>query len=445
MEYININYVSPNIKNGFNNKYIMVIMRTLKLSNKVILYKIELNNINNITNEIRGFILNKKIKIDDNEYDNFIINIYEHKLVNNIIYLVFTKNLTKKELLDNKPIKLEALIKPNRRVEYKDDISFIDERFFRNEVDRNSNDFFILFVNREQTTQLIEPITININNTNIYVFDRYSNMIFKEPVLDMIKDKYNDKNKIRDKHNEYIVNYMIVNRNIKTFLNEYQPEMCFITTNQNIIPTCKINDTMYRPIYLEINRNNTIVSPVDSRVDIYTKKNNKMFICRMTPRDFQKIYNPYRGYLDNIEKKDTYCILKFKSSYYIPPDVMERDYLSVILGNFTYSGSGVGAGNRYYPEVLDKQPNTNLEYKIIISGQNIKNSYKLTNIKLKYFSEKNENWFEQGEELGEFSNLGGTVIVIFNRNIDFADDIKFNSKNKLDVFIKCRDLIGYIL
>jgi len=146
----------------------------------------------------------------------------------------------------------------------------------------------------------------------------------------------------------------------------------------------------------------------------------------------------------------------------MPVDVHERDLASVILGNFTYSGVGVGAGNRAYPELLEPQPQIKLVYYMILVNPT-SNSFEFSNQKLKNFNDfwKDDNiihkipsiWLEHGEELATFKNNVGYVVTMFNRPLDFTSDIKYYSKfditnneqKQIDVFVKLRDVIGMIL
>ena len=157
----------------------------------------------------------------------------------------------------------------------------------------------------------------------------------------------------------------------------------------------------------------------------------------------------------------------------MPPDVRERDYLSVLLGNYTHAGVGVGAGTRWWPELLEPQPNTHLIYHLVMVTGSPKSSFDFTNLKLKNIkravgvnspSRIKPIWLEQGEEIGKFFcgggegnrriNGGGSMtIFLCNRPMDFTSDIKYFSKMELkgsnhksfDCLIRTRDIVGVLL
>jgi hypothetical protein len=259
-----------------------------------------------------------------------------------------------------------------------------------------------------------------------------------------------------------------------------------------------------RPLIIDPYLNNKIVSPVDgrirgfhinttSRLIIYNKIHKIQnlvlrpseilggsgFLARMCPQDYQGIFVPYSGYLTHIgifgsnkkqkslEKIPFMLTLRLISHYFMPPDVHERDYASVIYGNYIHRGVGVGAGTRWWPELLDVQPKTKLVYYLTVMGSTLQSSVdfsspKLINLKntLKFnqFNKINLMWLEQGEEIIHAFCGAGTVIFLTNRPIDFdldikhysllnnkKQDIRYTLKAPIDTYVKARDIMGAIL
>ena len=144
----------------------------------------------------------------------------------------------------------------------------------------------------------------------------------------------------------------------------------------------QINLKQFRPLKYDPYINNLISSPTDGRVygfniekttnfkinndkyhfrNLVTKPyellNGSGFINRLTFSDYQRIYIPYSGFLKeigihNLDSKQ-YCIsLRFESTYFMPPSVHEREYVSVIYGHATQMAP-------IYPELMDVQPKIN--------------------------------------------------------------------------------------
>ena len=186
------------------------------------------------------------------------------------------------------------------------------------------------------------------------------------------------------------------------------------------------------------------------------------FYCRKCPQDYNGVCFPFSGDLKNITllKKSDHpytMIFRIDSDYYIPKNVSERALLSVLRGNHTYGGVGIGAGSRAFPELLKKQPNTHLTYYLIIVGATkrdfIKFSNKFSNIDTTLEMNKTihfkSTWVDKGEELGNIICGGGSVIVLCNRKINFENDIRFYSKlvknslkKPIDCLINIKDIVG---
>ena len=159
----------------------------------------------------------------------------------------------------------------------------------------------------------------------------------------------------------------------------------------------------------------------------------------LLPGDYKGIFIPYAGHITNIIKGSDYLSLIIESDYYIAPYIHERAYLSVMNGNSTYQGSGVGAtDDRYYPDILKIQENSKLVYYLIILFS--------SKSKIIYRKKISTNqWMEQGTEIlyiDDPNNIGCLFVV--NRPIDFVNDIKIYNNYPVHTYSRCRDIIGIL-
>lgn len=508
---IEINYISPISNYSFNkkDKYYLVFINTTT-NNTVILNKIELSNINNISSKIRSYFVGMAFDITNNsQYPDYQIKIFCHNLDNDYIYLLFTGSLSldSLEIFGIKCITLNSpskVINDIRKTKYIDMSSFLDEQFYNFET-INTNNRCLMFITRVIKTNKyqVKPFIYKYdmaNDNNIYIYNRYSNNIIKEFIPNYMKNIINIK-KIMSSEYFYLhsINFMSKfcsnNHNslqkYNQFIKDYQ-----IDTNiyENIKESNYINfkslllrkiKDSFRLLRYDPYLNNVVISPTDGRIkafnindslkfDIYNSqidliniipnsyqlKSGSGFINRLTPTDYQRINIPYSGYLINIgiykqsENMPYVVIMKFDSNYFIPPDVHEREYLSVIYGNAV----GVSRG---YPDLLIKQPNTNLEFYLVMIANGSTSSIQLINSKLlgitksinlnSTFATK-PTWFQQGEEIGVFNCSLGYTIFMINRSMDFSADIKYYSKQEpnnlfkpIECFVKMNDLVGLII
>jgi hypothetical protein len=109
------------------------------------------------------------------------------------------------------------------------------------------------------------------------------------------------------------------------------------------------------------NKINTIASPFDSIV------NDEGGSIRFTPIENKNaIMVPHSGAIISISYVKGSTVFKFVNKFIMPDQIGERDLASVHNGNYTYSGVGVGMGNRNYPEKIKPQPSTNLYYSMVV-------------------------------------------------------------------------------
>jgi len=484
-ETIEINYISPMSNYIFDNKlkrYYLVFINT-SLNNDVAISKIELLNIENITESIRSYHVGKGIKLLSGlQYPFYSLRLFEHNINTNKINLIFTGNANINEIEFNN-IKIIELFMPTKIIGnyqstiYKNETSFLEEQFHNYESLDNKNKCMLFMTKlKKSDKELIKPYVFRfdlINESEPYIYHRYQNNIIKEQQLVSI-DNFCKSNTFED-YIKFIKTYNIdVNRYLKKDKDTFKS--MFMR---------KINLTTYRPLIYNVYLNNNICSPVDGRMkgfdinsatkfkfnnelyhykDLVTKPyellNGSGFMNRIIPSDYQRIHMPYPANLKeisiyNAKDKQYYISLRFESDYFIPPNVHEREYISVVYGHNTRMSRG-------YPELVEKQPKTNLIFYLIMFGNSSNESIAFTNNKLidiKKIMNVNsthkikETWFEQGEEVGVFNCCFGNTVFLINRPIDFASDIKFYSKleanqslhKSIESYIKVRDIVGLIL
>jgi hypothetical protein len=479
---IEINYISPLSKYIFDKteRYYLVLINTSK-SNNVLINKIEIPTIDNITNNIRAYTINKSMQImSELQSPYYSVRLFKHTIGSNKLSLLFVTDIDINYFEHNNISKIE-LVAPskvlgnNRNGIYVDENSFLDEQYNNYESDDNQNKC-ILFVAKVKKTnkELIKPyiFKFDLSKSNKFVYHRYHNNIIKEQ--DELNISYLCQT---NSFNDYIK--LINSQSIDVNRYEKKDRNTFSSMFMR-----RINLTNFRKIVYNPYLNNTIISPVDSRIlgfdinsatkfkfnninfhykDLVTNSdellNGSGFVNRVSLSDYQRFHNPYSAYLSEIgiynqNSSQYYISLKFTTDYFIPPTVHEREYISVVYGHNIQNSRG-------YPELVEKQPKTYLVFYLIIFGDASNESIQFTNTKLvnlqkivnlnsSYKTKK--IWIEQGEELGVFNCCYGNVLFMINRPIDFASDIKYYSKlennstlyKQIECFVKVNDMIGLI-
>ena len=456
MELLSINFISPISKYNFNmsNKYYLVFINIIS-DNKIIINKINLNNINNITKEIRGYGVHLAFLLNLTQFPTYQVKLFEHNYTTNILKLLFStdinfKNQVKKIIMFS-PSKI---INYSRLTIYKNNLSFLQEQFYNfNEYDKNN--ICILFVERVKYTNnqiinnqviFINPIIIDINNisddNNDIIFNRYSNIINLELPLD------------QEYHYHYHYNDVLVFHKLKT--TPYSINKDFRPSPQ----TPYLNNVILAPIDSRIigfnnkyinNINNINLLQINAHLNNFIENhpaiiNGSGFINKIMPQDGKKFQVPYNANITSIETFNAQnfnyncTIFKFESNYYMPPDVHEREYASVIAGHATF-------GARIFPKLMDVSPDTYLIYYLLIYSQN---RISLNNSKL----QNNNTWFDAMDELGFFANDNETenyIIFLSNRKMDFAKDILYYSKlipnnlnKQIECYVQMNDMIGLL-
>lgn len=442
-----INYISPITNFTFDtkiNSYYLVFVNS-SLNNNLMIHKMELPNINNISEGLRAYHIGKGINTNKRSPE-YSVRLFEHNKESNELKLLLGKEIDLNNIeYGNKQAIVMFQPLTIKYGQYKSDISFIDEQFMNYQDITQKNKCLLFVTKHKKITNLAKSLTLKFDSsTDPFIYNRYTNNIMKEHMHYDISDlcKTNSKS-------DYV-----------TFIKNYQIDTNKYYEKDDVFKSMymrKIN-LQFRKLHYDPYRNNIIVSPNDGRIkgfdinnDTNLKINNTMvkvfnfidndpeflngsgFISRGTHVDYQRFHLPYGGFLKGFSQLSSkILVLRFESKYFMPPDVHEREYISVIYGHNTNM-------SRVYPELVDKQPKIKLVFYVIVMADVIV----LTNGKF-----KKDEWFNQGEELGVFNCCVGNVLTLFNRHIDFASDIDYYS-SKLDKpiesYIRLNDIVGMIM
>lgn len=525
--YVEFQYISPMSRYSFpksDNRYILVLVNTGPTN--TLIHKTELKDLDNVSKTVRGYSIGRTVKVYPAiNYPTFSIKVFRHNMVDNTIHLLFTGFLENERYEFGAKSNLRLEIPPgptglnSRSTIFKGDRSFLEEQFYNFTIveDKTDSPSCLIFFTKVRFpfTELFKTVKPRLDSDSIYVFSRYSNTLIQEFMPERVKNRINEGSEtptLSKKHYIHAIDF--INKycgegDFMKFIKEYQ-----LVGYQFDPKSIRILD-LFRPLKYEPYLNTTIVSPVDSRIrgfkinpslklainskpvglkDIISKPYEVLegsgFISRLAPQDNQQVSIPYSGYLKeiNVANRERFNMvtLKVESDYFLPHSVEERDLLSVVNGHYTYGGSGVGAGTRWWPQYLEPQPKIKLIYHLVmISGSN-KSRFRFTTPKLEGVKNKigkgspyriKPMWMEQGQVIGRFLcgeegddvPGGGSMILLFcNRSIDFTSDIQHFSRmssvepvtgpsglnrpkpsikpsiKPFDCYIKMRDIIGVL-
>jgi len=488
--YIDINYISPISKYTFdtkNKKYHIIFLSTIE-SNSIVIHKVELKNIDNVTGSIRSYGINASIALTPSMlYSTFEILLFQQDLKSDIIELIFVGTIDINNVdYNNKDVftlkKPFSVMNELRHGKYIDDTSYLSEQFFNYESYDVDNKCLLFTTKKFKTDKpIIKPFIykFDLSTDNTFVFNRYHQQVIKEIMPSFTQNDYNKSISNYCKNNTYD-DYLKLIKEYQIDINKYTNVNINDQKNFKLLLNRKIN-LQYRPIKYDLYMNNTLTNPTDGRIrgfyvdkslnfNLYGVKYNldelitkpyeltdhdidtvesemnvkvrqrvhilsSGFISRIIPSDYQRVHLPYGGHLkevsisDSSQNKPYIMSLKFECRYFIPPSVTERDLLSAIYG---YDVSVT----RAYPELAYKQPDTTLIYYLILVGTS-EDSIIFTNGKLKNMKDivqKNTNyrikplWLEQGEEIATFNCCAGYSIFLVNTKIEFTEDISYYSK-----------------
>ena len=476
MNIININYISPVSKYPFNpdNKYVLIVAYTH--NNQLCINKILIDKLTNVNQRIRAYTIQKSVMVSK-PASVVYIGLFE---TGKQLKLLFSNKifLDRYEINNKSHFTLLACYEQDKHSSTGNNTNYADEQFYSINNIYNTNEYCLLFVIKNPFPQygIVKPYTIDITKSDTYVYNRYYSTAVKEFIPDHISKKLNYMLS-REKHYNHIRDYN----------SRYNKEGAYLEYKQ-IYQIDHIPDRE-RPItHVQFN-NNDILSPIDSRVrgfninptlklsaynttlslqNLNIKLNSGSgYYCRICPQDDKMLCTPYGGDLTEIclyklsAKHPYIMVFRFDNDYYQAPSVKERAYLSVIRGNHTNPGPGVGAGSRAYPELLEQQEDTHLTYYIIVVGTDKANfilyknpifSAYTTILPVNKPMRPNPIYIDKGSYVGRLVNSGGSVTIVCNRLIDFSDDIKYYSKiaqndlsKPIDCIVKRGDTIGYLL
>jgi hypothetical protein len=496
MDIVEFNYISPTSTYDFNNKINNYYLVHVSSHNRInaIIHKILLPDLKNIDNVSRAFAINKAVTTANNfEYPTQSLSLFERNVSTNRLTLLFSEkiNLMDMDFRELQTITLKQpskVAKKYRSIKYTDDSSFLAEQFFNYESSETKTEKCIIFLTKfkqlRKSITLVNPYIYSLNKehnkSSKAIYNRYHSNIIKEmPVVAISglcsSNRMSDYLKMIQIYN-IDVNRYVANRNAKTFRSLVLRKM-----NNN-----------FRPLKINPYINNLVSCPADGRVsafhinsnlkfklgnvpyslDAIIRKPYKLnegsgFIVRMTPADYQRVSMPYSGYLTEASifhslNTPYYICLKFESTYFMPTDVHEREYISVLYGNNIQM-------SRAHPDLVEKQPKIKLIFYVIMIGNSSTDSVVFMNRKLlqmKNNIELNSTikinkklWLEQGEEVAGFNcTTSSNVLFISNRLMDFTSDIKYYSKledtqdsqdiqleKKVESYIKTNDIVGILL
>lgn len=425
MEFVEVKYISPSSNYNFstvNTKYYMIITCSAPNGN-IYFNKIELNQINNITEMVKGYNVGKYIGVPKVGGLFFTIKIFAHNLIDNSISLLFSGNV-EVESMEYHNIKALVLYEPSgildyrRKIVYHNDIDFINEIFYNYET-MNKNNVCVVFLTKSiGSVEIIKAaIYDSIKSAGIFVYNRYNTNIVKE-----IPQSYEVIQ--RGDYYNFVKWYGIdVNR-----YNKVEMPISFSSLVMRRINIEEFRKQKFAP-YL----NGLVCAASDGRTKIY---NNTSFVTRLTGSDYPYVMMPYEGIM--IEKSkgimsngNHFVVMKFVNNYYMPPSVQEREYISVLLGHRINN-------SKLYPELLVPQPDITLLFTIIMIGNKDPQSVATVD----YVPNSD---IPQGTEIGSFNLCFGTVYCVFNRELNWGKDLIEYSGIDMECYIHTRDIIGVLL
>lgn len=429
--------ISPHTKYEFKNNgdYKLVFIQPSQTIGKTNIYVIPLEKIGNISDQVRGYTIDKKISLDESAK----LTIMLVKSINNKITLLYHTVIDFMNDNNKSPVLLEkpppTIKNQLRTLTYEGLITYLSEPFHRWEKPIKNRSNVLLFLQLKSLTNnesnIISPEVVNINDYYIPIFDRDVGFIMNEWVP----------------HNYRLTSGTHVDKHyyhIKKISNK-----CDKSNNILIYQLDPIN-VPYRQHESDEYVNNLLTAPIDGRTRGFEITMNTLFniydnnyklrnlinenltkkfiggsgiITRMTPYDSQFISVPFGGNLIQTIRTKYSSAYIFRNDYFIPSNVGERDIASIIYGNFFYTGAGVGAGNRAYPELLRPQPNVGLTFAVIVFGNPTMTHSALDGSRNASRNQKHAKWISPNEILGNYSCNDGTVIILCDRHITFYADI----------------------
>jgi len=239
-------------------------------------------------------------------------------------------------------------------------------------VNINKSSIITLFeLDRDSKLKLLFIGNINPDNNNQIILDWTidKKVVNYNDITSFLQEIHYDYEKISTDNkciiflNKIKMNNIVTVEPFKIIINDYysyEPRLNIYIKKNNYLKNHK--NSVLRKLEITNYDADIMTAPIDG---IYYLEDNNIIIYTRK-QDYPVFYSPYEARLVNIKQQQDKLILDFETNYFMPKSVHERSLLSVVNGNYTYGGMGVGIDSRNYPETLEPQPDTKLHYRIII-------------------------------------------------------------------------------
>jgi hypothetical protein len=329
--------------------------------------------------------------------DKISVQIFRYTINDDTISLLHHCNMSHRY---NEPMVKLMKVKNVKKINYLDDSSYLNQ-LFHNKILLYADKYYSLTVKKMNVDgKSKSDMYILPTDHKLKVYDRYAQkyVIRKRSVIEDYSNK-TDRDLSEDPFNNNIVTNP-VDGYIKTF---------------------PINKTLQFNIYGMTHTYQSL------KLKDYLNGSGMIIEISSHKDDSKLLYRPYKTAISDIRlEKNNYHLLA-ETEYYLPPNLLGRDYFSVVYGDHSNEGHGYFKDDSYLP----KYPEVRLKYKMIVISRN-KDSVTINSLK------HNKN----NQEIGHVDK-DMTLIIVFNRKIKFLPDIKNNPNTP--VYIDGNDKIGELL
>lgn len=493
--YLNLDTVAPDSTHEFrdNKEHLLVFIRTYQNCTTFVT-KIKIREIGNVSKLVQGFRLEQSVLCL--KPSMFNVKLFERDPKSRQTFLLFSGAFDLNTVNITPPTTniTFTLRRPSNTLNVPrygicvNDTDLLQEQFFSYqtvmavtncpETCTVSLTYDLTPKYRQHSLTQIKP---DLQDT-LYVYHRYRNTIVKELMPYSVTSTHSGGSvvQINDHHRSFVNKFCSPDASYFEFIKAYQRDDNIYTPPPHTSDfRLKLNRRIkpeHRKQFRQPDSDTMMTAPVDGRArgfkinptlrmtfynhtyelsDITDKPkkfiNGSGFAFRVSPQDNQRVHLPFGANLKQIVYYDDDTVsLRFRSSYFMPDAATSRDLEAVVYGNYTHTSTG----GRNYPELMQTQDDTTLEYLItVITPED--NQFEFTNVNLKLTSADQDLktvWMEQGTEIGKINCGCAYVVVMCNRPIDFSDDIKHNSKivpnrlhKPLDTYVRLKDHVGVVL
>ena len=301
--------------------YILSVISTK--DDKTIIQHVKLHNLNNNSNTILGYVINKNVNIEG----NCLINLYEHNKIHNTLRLLYTTNVT------NQNLKSKIFMK-------------------------NVNKTIKLNFGFKIKNLIYEPFLTNLNTVNN-----------EQVILGLRQSEDNDKHfNISILEHKHLTNLVYYRKN-----NLYLIENSIGNEKYNITP---FNSNQHI---------NNFLSPVTGILTIYDNNNflyisnnkQKVNITQLIKFDFNEftngislvgktritmLYVPFSGTITKLIKYDNISVIHIENKYFVSDNTMGK-------WKWNYYQDNALELNRNNYEFEQDNVNRNLKYCIVLFGK----------------------------------------------------------------------------